>query len=42
MRPAANENEDIENRFLSLSTEEKASVISHGVAFLEAFKMVVK
>ena len=30
MRPAANE--DIENRFSSLSTEEKAYVISHGVA----------
>ncbi|MBW1796057.1 MAG: hypothetical protein JRJ38_16815 [Deltaproteobacteria bacterium] len=30
MRPAANES--IENRFSSLSTEEKVSVISHGVA----------
>ncbi len=29
MRPAANES--IENRFSSLSTEEKVSVISHGV-----------
>ena len=30
MRPAANNS--IENKFSSLSTEEKVSVISHGVA----------